>query len=68
MGDVWFLAALWLSLVLVATFFPIRFRISTALTEIVIGTAAQLILGTVVGAAVLGANAPWITFLAGAGA
>ncbi len=68
MGDVWFLAALWLSLALVATFFSIRFRISTALTEIVIGTAAQLILGTVIGAAVLGANAPWITFLAGAGA
>jgi Kef-type K+ transport system membrane component KefB len=68
MGDVWFLAALWLSLALVATFFSIRFRISTALTEIVIGTAAQLILGTFMGAAVLGANAPWIAFLAGAGA
>ncbi|MBZ5497663.1 MAG: cation:proton antiporter [Acidobacteriia bacterium] len=68
MGDVWFLAALWLSLALVATFFSIRFRISTALTEIVIGTAAQLILGTFIGAAVLGANAPWIAFLAGAGA
>ena len=68
MGDVWFLAALWFSLALVATFFSIRFRISTALTEIVIGTAAQLILGTFIGAAVLGANAPWIAFLAGAGA
>jgi glutathione-regulated potassium-efflux system ancillary protein KefC len=47
---------------------PSGFRVSAALTEIVVGTLAQLILGGLFGASVLATDAPWITFLAGAGA
>jgi glutathione-regulated potassium-efflux system ancillary protein KefC len=68
MGDVWFLAALWFGLALVATLLSIWFRISTALTEIMVGTLAQLFIGTAIGAEALGGKAPWIGFLAGAGA
>jgi hypothetical protein len=45
MEQVWFSAALWLVLALVATMLSIWFRISTALSEIVVGTVAQLIIG-----------------------
>jgi glutathione-regulated potassium-efflux system ancillary protein KefC len=68
MGEVWFAAALWLGLALIATLLSIWLRISTALTEIVVGTVAQLIIGATVGAAALGVKAPWISFLAGTGA
>jgi Kef-type K+ transport system membrane component KefB len=68
MGEVWTTAALWLGLALVATLLSIWFRISTALTEIVVGTVAQLIIGATIGAAALGVKAPWIGFLAGTGA
>jgi Kef-type K+ transport system membrane component KefB len=68
MEHVWFLAALWLGLALMATLSSIWFRISTALTEIVVGTVAQLILGAAIGSEVLGVKAPWISFLAGTGA
>jgi len=64
----WTLAALWLGLALVATLFALWFRVSTALTEIIVGTLAQLILGSWFGADVLGGNESWIKFLAGAGA
>lgn len=68
MENTWFLAALWLGLALVATLFSIWFRISTALSEIVVGTVAQLIIGALIGTHAIGATAPWITFLAGTGA
>lgn len=68
MENVWLLAALWLGLALVATLLSIWFRISTALSEIVVGTVAQLIIGAVMGSGALGAKASWITFLAGTGA
>jgi glutathione-regulated potassium-efflux system ancillary protein KefC len=68
MTEVWALAALWFGLALLATLFAIWFRVSAALTEIIVGTVAQLILGGVFGASALATNAPWITFLAGAGA
>src|SRR6266581_5603214 len=64
----WTLAALWLGLALLATLFALWFRVSTALTEIIVGTLAQLILGSWFGADVLGGNESWIKFLAGAGA
>jgi Kef-type K+ transport system membrane component KefB len=67
MADVWFQAALWLSLALLATLLAIWFRISTALSEIVVGTVAQLAIGAFAGSA-LGAGEPWIAFLAGTGA
>src|SRR6266705_1879777 len=62
----WSLAALWLGLALVATLFALWFRVSTALTEIIVGTLAQLILGSLFGSDVLGGNESWIKFLAGA--
>ncbi len=68
MQNVWVLASLWVGLALVATLLAIWFKISTALTEIVVGTAAQLIVGAIVGPAGLAAKTDWITFLAGTGA
>jgi Kef-type K+ transport system membrane component KefB len=68
MDNTWFLAALWIGLALVATLFAIWFRISTALSEIVVGTVAQLIIGVAIGGAGLGAQTPWVGFLAGTGA
>jgi glutathione-regulated potassium-efflux system ancillary protein KefC len=68
MQQVWLLAALWLVLALVATLLSIWFRISTALSEIVVGTVAQLIIGALVGTEALGAKSEWIAFLAGTGA
>src|SRR6202451_3219900 len=66
--ETWFLAALWLGLALIASLLSIWLRISTALSEIVVGTIAQLIIGAVVGAAVLGTNESWVKFLSGIGA
>jgi len=43
-------------------------RISTALSEIVVGTIAQLIIGAAIGSAVLGTDESWIKFLSGIGA
>jgi Kef-type K+ transport system membrane component KefB len=68
MQNVWALASLWVGLALLATLLAIWFKISTALSEIVVGTVAQLIIGAVVGPMGLGAKAEWITFLAGTGA
>ncbi len=45
MTETWLLASLWPGLALIATLFSIRLRIATALSEIVVGTVAQLILG-----------------------
>jgi glutathione-regulated potassium-efflux system ancillary protein KefC len=68
MTGVWALAALWLGLALIASLISIWLRISTALSEIVVGTIAQLIIGAAVGAAVLGTDESWIKFLSGIGA
>jgi glutathione-regulated potassium-efflux system ancillary protein KefC len=66
MEGTWFLAATWLALALTAT--AIWLGISTALSEIVVGTVAQLLIGAFVGSEALGVKAPWITFLSGTGA
>jgi Kef-type K+ transport system membrane component KefB len=68
MERVWFIAALWLFLALVAVLAANWLRISTALSEIVVGTLAQLVIGGLAGAGVLNAKTEWITFLAGTGA
>jgi sodium/hydrogen exchanger family protein len=68
MTDVWLHAALWLELALLATLISIWLRIATALSEIVVGTVAQLIIGIIAGTAFLGADEPWIKFLSGTGA
>src|SRR3974390_3569454 len=68
MTGIWALAALWLGLALLASLLSIWFRVSTALSEIVVGTIAQLIIGAVIGSAVLGTDESWIKFLSGVGA
>jgi glutathione-regulated potassium-efflux system ancillary protein KefC len=68
MENVWVLAAVWVGLALIATLLAIWFKISTALSEIVVGTVAQLVLGAFLAKANLGARTEWVTFLAGTGA
>src|SRR5580693_8573942 len=68
MTGVWALAALWIGLALVASLLSIWFRISTALSEIVVGTIAQLVIGAIIGSAVLGTDESWVRFLSGLGA
>jgi Kef-type K+ transport system membrane component KefB len=53
---------------LVASLLSIWFRISTALSEIVVGTIAQLLIGAIVGHAILGTDETWVKFLSGLGA
>jgi glutathione-regulated potassium-efflux system ancillary protein KefC len=53
MTGVWALAALWLGLALIASLLSIWFRISTALSEIVVGIA-QLIIGAAIRSDVAG--------------
>jgi len=66
--EIWALAALWLGLALLATLVSIWLRVATALSEIVVGTIAQLVIGALVGTAALGADETWIKFLSGTGA
>jgi Kef-type K+ transport system membrane component KefB len=68
MDQVWFVAALWLLLALAAVLAANWFKVSTALSEIMVGTLAQFALGSLLGAGILNARAEWITFLAGTGA
>ena len=67
MENVWFSAALWLGLALVATLLSIWLRFSVALTEIVVGVVAQLVIGALIGPQFLGTDQAWISFLAGVG-
>jgi len=74
MTNTWALCALWVGLALAATLLAIWFRISTALSEIVVGTVAQLVIGVFLtrlfgfAQGGLAGNTQWITFLAGTGA
>ena len=68
MTSTWALAALWLGLALAATLLSIWLRVATALSEIIVGAIAQLLIGAFVGGAALGVREPWVTFLAGTGA
>jgi len=68
MMNTWALSALWVGLALAATLLAIWFRISTALSEIVVGTVAQLVIGGFLARGGLAGNTQWITFLAGTGA
>jgi glutathione-regulated potassium-efflux system ancillary protein KefC len=56
MTGVWALAALWFGLALIASLVSIWFRGSTALTEIIVGIVAQLIIGAIIGSGMLGAK------------
>jgi Kef-type K+ transport system membrane component KefB len=68
MAEIWTQAALWLALALVATLVSIWLRVATALSEIVVGTIAQLVIGAALGGALLAGDPSWLKFLAGAGA
>ena len=68
MTEIWALSALWVGLALVATLASIWLRVATALSEIVVGTVAQLLIGALVGTALLSTDAQWIKYLAGTGA
>ena len=68
MTEIWAQAALWLGLALLASLLSIWLKVATALSEIVVGTIAQLIIGALIGSALLAGDASWIKFLSGAGA
>jgi Kef-type K+ transport system membrane component KefB len=68
MTEIWALAALWLGLAFIAALFAVWFRVSTALTEIIVGMIAGLLLSIFVGPNVLGTDLGWVKFLAGLGA
>src|SRR6202050_1580822 len=68
MTEIYTLATLWLSLALVATMLAIWLRVATAMSEILVGTVAQLIIGAALGSAILGTDLSWIKFLASTGA
>jgi Kef-type K+ transport system membrane component KefB len=68
MTNTWALCALCVGLALAATLLAIWFKISTALSEIVVGTVAQLVIGAFMAQGGLLGNTQWITFLAGTGA
>ena len=68
MEQVWLIAALWLSLSLLASFLSSWVRLPTAVCEIIIGALAPLLLAPVLGSNALDPSLPWIAFLAGAAA
>jgi len=68
MTATWALAALWLGLALAAALLSIWFRVATALSEIVVGIIAQLIIGALLGGVALGTGESWVQFLSGTGA
>ena len=68
MTNAWALSALWVGSAFVATLLAIWFKVSTALSAIVVGTVAQRVIGVMLGTTGLQGNTQWITFLAGTGA
>lgn len=60
MGNVWLASALWIGLALLAAIISIRFAMSVALVEIMVGAVA----GNAIGLDIT----PWVNFLAGFGA
>ena len=55
MTEIWTQAALWLGLALLASMLSIWLRVATALSEIVVGTIAQLFIGALLGSALVAA-------------
>ena len=68
MANAWALSALWVGLELIATLLAIWFKVATALSEIIVGTVAQLVIGAFLGSGGLLASTQWVTYLAGTGA
>jgi len=64
MDQAFAVAALWVGLVLIATFLGTLLKISNALMEITAGAVATRFFGP----EAMGANLPWLTFIASTGA
>ncbi|HTX54095.1 MAG TPA: cation:proton antiporter [Candidatus Baltobacteraceae bacterium] len=62
------IAALWFGLALIATFVASSLRVSSALTEILVGIVAAAGITAWFGPDTMGGNLPWLKFLAGIGA
>jgi hypothetical protein len=67
MQNVWSVAVIRVGLALVTTLLAIWLELSTALSEIVVGTVAQLVIGSLAGPDMLAGRSEWVTFLPGAG-
>lgn len=68
MTETLFQAFIWLALALLATLISIWLRISGALSEIIVGTVAQFVIGVFLAGFSLGADHSWIKFLSSTGA
>ncbi len=68
MTQIWGQAALVFGLALIATYLSSRLRIATALSEIIVGMGARVVLGLTLGVETFGVQEPWIKTLAGIGA
>jgi glutathione-regulated potassium-efflux system ancillary protein KefC len=68
MNSMYAIAALWFGLALIATFLAARLKISMALMEILVGIAAAATIGHFFGKDAMGAELPWLKFLASTGA
>jgi glutathione-regulated potassium-efflux system ancillary protein KefC len=62
------IGTLWYGLAVVATFLAARLKVSGALMEILVGMGAAAAIGHFVGAGAMGADLPWVKFLASIGA
>ncbi|HUI21281.1 MAG TPA: cation:proton antiporter [Methylocella sp.] len=67
MTSIWAIASLWLGLALLAGVLSIWFRVSAAMTEIVVGMFAQLVFSTIFGSGVLDTGETWVKVLSGVG-
>ncbi len=67
MENIWWTAAVWLALALLAAFLGSWLRVSVALTEILVGILSQLLMGVFGHASLPGVRDGWVAFLAGTG-
>ena len=68
MTGIWTQVALIFGLALIATVIAVRFRVSAALSEIIVGICARAVFSVTIGAEVFGVQEPWVKTLAGIGA
>ncbi len=68
MTGIWTQVALVFGLALIATLVSNKFRISTALSEIIVGMGARAVFTLTIGAEAFGVQEPWVKTLAGIGA
>jgi Kef-type K+ transport system membrane component KefB len=68
MNNQYAVAAVWFGLALIATFLGSRLKVSLALMEILVGMVAAAIINRFIGPGAMGADLPWLKFLANTGA